>query len=132
MPEPWLREAPLQEREFATTLQTTMLPRRIPEISSGEVAGRLVDTLQAAGRADRRDVDLGDAARGGERLLGAREGERTGGGGPETVQVPCAGAVPDSATGAMPTTQSMVAATADADPRRPAEPARPPLVPGPG
>jgi len=29
-----------QEREFATTLQTTMLPRRIPEISGGEVAVR--------------------------------------------------------------------------------------------
>ncbi|KJK56412.1 hypothetical protein UK12_22600 [Saccharothrix sp. ST-888] len=52
--------------------------------------------------------------------------------GPETVQVPCAWAVPDSATGAMPATQSMLAATASADPRRPAEPARPPLVPGPG
>ncbi|GAA2145725.1 SpoIIE family protein phosphatase [Kitasatospora kazusensis] len=29
-----------QEREFATTLQTTMLPRRIPEITGGEVAVR--------------------------------------------------------------------------------------------
>ncbi|GAA1247255.1 SpoIIE family protein phosphatase [Kitasatospora nipponensis] len=29
-----------QEREFATTLQTTMLPRRIPAISGGEVAVR--------------------------------------------------------------------------------------------
>lgn len=29
-----------QEREFATTLQTTMLPRRIPETSGGEVAVR--------------------------------------------------------------------------------------------
>jgi anti-sigma regulatory factor (Ser/Thr protein kinase) len=29
-----------QEREFATTLQTTMLPRRIPRISGGEVAVR--------------------------------------------------------------------------------------------
>ncbi|MBP0452243.1 serine/threonine-protein phosphatase [Kitasatospora sp. RG8] len=29
-----------QEREFATTLQTTMLPRRIPEINGGEVAVR--------------------------------------------------------------------------------------------
>ncbi|MFI6845223.1 SpoIIE family protein phosphatase [Kitasatospora sp. NBC_00085] len=29
-----------QEREFATTLQTTMLPRRIPEISGGAVAVR--------------------------------------------------------------------------------------------
>ena len=29
-----------QEREFATTLQTTMLPRRIPQISGGEVAVR--------------------------------------------------------------------------------------------
>lgn len=29
-----------QEREFATTLQTTMLPRRVPEISGGQVAVR--------------------------------------------------------------------------------------------
>ncbi|MCX4744957.1 SpoIIE family protein phosphatase [Kitasatospora sp. NBC_01287] len=29
-----------QEREFATTLQTTMLPRRLPEISGGSVAVR--------------------------------------------------------------------------------------------